>query len=133
MQRQGVLSSLALLQCFIHRDPRQPGCEAGLPPEPVNMPEGLYKRVLHCFFRVFRVAENRKRYTKHAALVDPNQGLECPSVSGHNTINENEIVLGLMLFGVSSLFGHAVNGLASAWFVSTHAIGVLRKRIQRFF
>jgi hypothetical protein len=88
---------------------------------------------LHCLFRIFCVAENRKRYAEDAALVDPNQGFECPSVAGHDTINENEIVLGLMLFGVSSLFSHAANGLAGAWFVPVDAIGVLRKRIQGFF
>src|SRR6516164_2530683 len=94
------------------------------------MAESLYKGVLHCFLCVFRDAENRKRYAEDASLVHPNQGFECPSVSGHDTINKNEIVLRLMLFGVSSLFGHAANGLTSAWFVPAHAIGVTRKRIQ---
>ncbi|HEX2664466.1 MAG TPA: hypothetical protein VHM93_16650 [Candidatus Acidoferrum sp.] len=71
------------------------------------MTESLQERVLHGFFGVLGIAQDRKRHAKHSSLVPPHQRFKRAPVSRQNAVDGLQII-----FVPYRLF---------AWFAALHA------------
>jgi hypothetical protein len=72
------------------------------------MVEGLDERVLHSLFGVFRISQDGYGYAKDAAFMLAHESFEGPAVSREHTINQEEIILRPMVFGVPAQVRHRV-------------------------